>query len=90
MRNFSWTNFKPFVIIYLVLCVLGYFLSPGIQSNINYKVSRKHKHQDVRQWSKKDLTMIYDMYTDPELIELMEQIKLDSARDDGIILESEL
>ena len=88
MGNFSWTNFKPFVIIYLVLCVLGYFLSPGIQSNINYKVNRKH--QDVRQWSKKDLTMIYDMYTDPELIELMEQIKLDSARDNGMMVVSEL
>lgn len=78
MRNFSWTNFKPFVITYLVLCVLGYFLSPGIQSNINYK------HQDVRQWSKKDLTMIYDMYTDPNLIALARQIEIDSATNNNL------
>jgi hypothetical protein len=88
MGNFSWTNFKPFVIIYLALCVLGYFLSPGIQNNINYKVNRKH--QDVRRWSKEDLTMIYDMYTDPELIALMKQIQLDSARDNGMMVVSEL
>ena len=88
MGNFSWTNFKPFVIIYLVCCILGYFLSPGIQSNINHKVYRKH--QDVRRWSKEDLTMIYDMYTDPELIALMKQIQLDSARDNGMMVVSEL
>ena len=77
MGNFSWTNFKPFVIIYLMCCILGYFLSPGIQSNINYKVV---KRQPDKGWMIKDLDMINAMYFDEELIELARQIEIDSAR----------
>lgn len=84
MGNFSWTNFKPFVIIYLVCCILGYSLSPGMQSNVNYQ--RKY----VRGWERKDLTMIYDMYTNPELIALMKQIELDSGRDNDVMLGEQL
>ena len=81
MSNFTWTNFKPFVITYLVLCILGYFLSPGIQSNINYKVNPKKTYK--RQWSQRDLDMIYGMYFDKDLIELREQIELDTMRYQG-------
>ena len=55
MGNFSWTNFKPFVIIYLACCMLGYSLSPGHAYDIDAK--------------KTDIEMIYEMWTDAELIQ---------------------
>jgi len=78
MGNFSWTNFKPFVIIYLVLCILGYFLSPGIQPNI------KIKKENIKNGILKDSIMIYNMYFDEELIALKKQIEIDSARDNNL------
>lgn len=84
MGNFSWTNFKPFVLTYLVLCVLGYSLSPGIKSNINYK------REAIREWSYKDLTMIYGMYFDEDLIKLKKQIELDRIKYQGTMVVSEL
>lgn len=81
MGNFSWTNFKPFVIIYLACCILGYSLSPGIQSNINYK---SVKYKQDKGWRIKDLYMIHAMYFDEELIALARQIEIDSARDNNL------
>ena len=67
MGNFSWTNFKPFVIIYLVCCILGYSLSPGHAYDIDAK--------------KTDIEMIYEMWTDAELIQLKKEIDaFDKAR----------
>lgn len=87
MGNFSWTNFKPFVIIYLVCCVLGYSLSPGVQSNISYE---HKKEKFVREWSPKDLDMMYDMYFDEDLIQLRKQIELDTIKNQGTMVVSEL
>ena len=87
MGNFSWTNFKPFVIIYLVCCVLAYSLSPGVQSSISYE---HKKEKFVREWSPQDLDMIYDMYFDEDLIQLRKQIELDTIKNQGTMVVSEL
>ena len=59
MGNFSWTNFKPFVIIYVIICLLAYLLSPG-----------HYKKENLNSVKPSDWVLMYRLYFNEEYKEL--------------------